>query len=575
MRIEANMSRTLPVACATAALVFASLSRAQDKKPSAASPNVLRATTHLVLVDTIVLDKKGNHVTDLTRDDFLVLEHGKPKKIDVFSNENETILAEEKEPPPPPLPPHVYTNRIEYRRTAGPPTFLLLDGLNTSVRDQAYVHARMLRYMQKQLQQEQQFAVLSLTSGLTVLQDFTADPKLLMEAIEKYMVRESREMSLGEARTMTPLEAAAFAGTNMVQKIDRLNQALAVDSIEERVRITQAALRSIARAAAGFPGRKNLVWVSSAFPFTLFPGRNAELYRNFSDDVRRTAALLASAQVAVYPVDARGLSAAGALEGTASTGLVRTVRPASDTSSPDEQLTDNKDVLLGSHDVMRDMAEETGGIAFYNGNEIDRSVALSVADGSQYYTLGYYPEDANWDGKFRQIEVRVKREGVKLRYRRGYYALDASQSPEKETTKERDQRNLSELKTALADPLPATGITFRVQVLPAGADAVIQMQFLVDSKRIFFDGSDKGFQHCNLDFLAAAFSPADEVVASDGKTVDGRLTEDLYKRAQQQGLPFTMHMRLPPGSYTLRLAVRDNHTKLVGTLTVPVTITTP
>jgi VWFA-related protein len=559
------------------ALVLASLLPAQEKKPTGAAAHVLRATTRLVLVDTIVLDKQGNHVTDLTRDDFTLLEHGKRQKIDVFSDENEAPLATEKDLSPAPFPPHVYTNRIEYRRTAGPPTFLLLDGLNTAVRDQTYVRGRMLRYIQKQLQQGQRCAVLSLNDSLVLLQDFTDDPKLLLGAIEKYTARESHEMSRGEPRRVTRLEAEAMSGTNMLQLIDRMNQSQAVDSIEARAGITLAALRSIARAAAGLRGRKNLVWVSSAFPFTLAPGQgaNSELYRNFTDDVRRTAALLASAQVAVYPVDARG-EAGDLAVGALPTGVVRTTPSADDISTrPDEELTGNNEVLLGSHEVMQNLAEETGGIAFYNNNEVDRAVALSIADGSRYYTLGYYPEDGNWDGKFRRIEVRVKREGVKLRYRRGYYAVDPAQTSPKEKPKERDQKDFNELQAALADPMPATAVTFRVQVLPPGADEIAHVQFLVDSRTVSFEEAGPGLQHCSLDFLAAAVSPEGKVTASDGKTVDARLNEEQYNRAQQQGLPFAMQLQLAPGSYTLRLAVRDNRTKSVGTLTVPLRVEKP
>ena len=124
------------------------LAASQSQPPASAS--TVRQTTHLVLVDVVVNDKQGKHATNLTAADFTVLDRGRLQNIAVFSNEHAgEALAKKNLPPPPPLPPDVFTNRPEYLKVEGPPTILLLDGLNTAVADQQFSHDAMLQYLDR------------------------------------------------------------------------------------------------------------------------------------------------------------------------------------------------------------------------------------------------------------------------------------------------------------------------------------------------------------------------------------------------------------------------------------------
>lgn len=555
-------------------LVSASFAQ-QAPAPAPVAP-VLRVTTHLVLVDVVVYDKQGSHVTNLNLADFTLLDRGKPQKISIFSDERASNSMAETTPPPS-LPPGVFTNRPTFRRPEGPPTILLLDGLNTAIGDQLSSRGYMLRYLQTQLGEGQRTAILALNQSLVLLQDFTSNPRLLIAALEKSNAGKSDELSGGAIQKLTPLEAQSML-PEMVRLIDQFNQSRAAESTDARVRSTLAALRSIARAAGGFPGRKNLIWVSSIFPFNLQPGSGEypDAQRSYGDDIRRTAALLASAQVAVYPVDARGLIV-GNVTGNDSPQLVQTIQRPDNPQTVEEELANSRDASLGSHQTMQDLAKETGGLALYNRNDITRAVALSAADGGLYYTLGYYPEAGNWDGKFHRIEVKINRDGLKGRHRNGYLAVDATQSFASENPPQRERRAYDELRSALADPMPATEVTFRARVPlpePSGS-AQVQIQFLVDAQAISFEAVENGLRHCNLDFMVAAISPDGKLIASDGHTVDARLKPDQFAHANQNGLPFSMQLPLAPGSYSLRLAVRDNRTGLIGSVTVPLTLEKP
>jgi VWFA-related protein len=553
------------------ALFSAAAASPQQAPPPKSSLPVMRVTTSLVVVDVVVYDKEGNHVRDLTAGDFTLLDRGKPQKISVFSDEDVAQAEAAEAPLPPSLPPGVFTNRPEFHRPEGPPVVLLLDGLNTAMSDQISAHDLMLKYLRTQLREGQRTAILSLHESLALLQDFTTDPKFLIAALERDKVGTSNELSGSGIQELTPLEAETLL-PEMLRRIDALNQSRAADSTDMRVRITLAALRSIARALDGLPGRKNLVWVSSVFPFNLQPGTGeySDAERNYEDDIRHTAALLASARVAVYPVDARGLYGGGAAD-LGSHGLVQTVRNRRNPMTVEQQLANSPEAIVDSHETMQDLAKETGGMALYNENDVDRAVALSAADGERYYTLGYYPQAGNWDGKFHRIEVKIDRKDLKVRHRNGYFAVDVQRPVATGNEEQREHQAYEELRAALADPLPATQVTFRVHIpdVEPAAKEQVQVQFLVDAPGISFDGTEKGAPHCNLDFMAAAVTPDGKVAASDGRTVDARLKPEQYARVRQNGLPFSIELSVPPGSYSLRLAVRDNRTGLIGTLTVP------
>lgn len=563
--------------CLIVALFSAStLSPQQAPLPKSSTP-MIRVTTHLVLVDVVVYDKKGKHVTNLTSADFTLLDHGKPQKISIFSNERVGEFATETTPPPPPLPPRVFTNRPEFRRPEGPPTILLLDGLNTAIGDQLSSRDYMLRYLQTQLREGQRTAILTLNESLVLLQDFTTDPRVLVAALEKSNSKKSDELSGGTILKLTPTEAQSML-PEMLRMIDQFNQSRAAESTDTRVRITLSALRSIARAVGGFPGRKNLIWISSVFPFNLQPGTgeypNAQ--RSYGEDIRRTAALLASAQVAVYPVDARGLIV-GNVAGGNSSQLVQTIQRLDNPQTVEEELANSHDAVLGAHQTMQGLAKETGGLALYNHNDITRAVALSVADSKQYYTLGYYPEAGSWDGKFHGVSVKIHGKGLRARHRAGYFAVDSAKTFASDNAQQRKQRAFEELRASLADPLPATEVTFRAQIpVPENAlRAQVRLQFLVDAAGISFEELESGIHLCNLDFLVAAISPDGKVIATDGQTVDARIEPDQFAQANLNGLPFSMQLPLAPGNYTLHLAVRDNRTGLLGTLKVPLSLQAP
>ena len=514
-----------------------------------------------MLLDVVATDQNGKPIADLRPTDVEVLEDGRPQNIKLFARASNDTAGSEKRPPPK-LPPNVYSNRPEYRQAAGPLVLLLLDGINTASDDQVYVRRQMLDYI-RTLRLDQRVAIFALTTDLFLLQDFTNDPKVLVSALEKYSSNDSLLLARGAPAMITPEMAGVLVAANALKDWIRFNQENAVNANDERVRLTLAALRAVARAMIGYPGRKNLIWVSSGFPVSIqLGGSNSDLPRDYAADLTSTAALLSQSQVAVYPVDARGLISN--LQDSPNTSeIVPTVRTSDQPTFGADELTRIAPMVVDSHFAMEQVARDTGGRAFYNANDLATAVATGVEDGSSYYTLGYYPDDKNWDGKFRKITIKTERKDMRLRYRPGYYAFDST-GPTGPPDDRQEQNRLAELVRASKDPLPATGVTFWAHVIPPrNGDASAYVEFLVDANTISF--AETGARHdCNVDFAAFTVAPNGTVSNTVAKNVDTPLPASEYAAVRKRGLPFRLQINSQPKDGELRLAVRDNRTGLLG-----------
>ncbi len=570
---------------------------AQQVAPPDVPATVLRVNTRLVLVDVVVTDKKGQPVTDLTLGAFTLLENGKPQRIAFFDQPAQRPKEEAVELPP--LPPHVYTNRPKYRKPSAPPTILLLDGLNTPTEDQSYARLQLLRYVDTQLEPGQQVAVFALANSLSVLQDFTDDPRLMRAAIASFTVQQSQDLAIGDVKGREPPPtrytgeptsltdqargARARGGAppssndigkmldeKMRTRIEEFLSEQATLSLKARVAKTVAAFRLIARAVEGYPGRKSLIWVSQGFPLAMMAkvikrgldyGWKGQLRAEevFEEDLRTAAAFLADARIAVYPVDARGLmvSQFGGVGDIGRSLELSGLKYSTEVSSRDTLPT------------MRLIARDTGGRVFANRNDIDRSVALSVVESSSYYLLGYYPQDKREDGKFRKIQIKIAGPGLEKQHRRGYYAVGY---------KTKKQKKDSDLLAAMRPGSPpATTVIFDSRVIPPSIANRMQVpvEFLVDVRTLTFDELAKGGRRFDLEFRAVAFAPDGKVAAHKETEVNARIGAENLAALQVQGLPFRAELELQPGRYQLCLAVQDKRTGFFGTTQFPLILEEP
>jgi VWFA-related protein len=545
-------------------------SQLQTGQATSPTGTTIKSATRLVLIDVIATGKDDKPIKDLKIDDFVVTEKGKPQRLSVF--ERFTPVAGDNKP----LPPNYLSNRPALQGTgvSNAVTIILLDGLNTKTKDQAYVKQELLKFLKNQYKSSQSTAVLALTSEVRVLQDFTTDPNLLRKALESYNVKESttynRERTpAGEAAGMSDAIGGTAAYEHIVANINFFAAEQVSRALEERVNITMATMREIARATAGYPGRKNLIWVSSAFPFDFTPETPDRLgfSVSFADQFKLTEALLTQARVSLYPVDAVGLQAN--LGNDAQTaGIVGRMGGYSNLArAGDADYAESRSSKM----VMEELASQTGGRAFYNRNDVDNAVAVAATEGTESYVIGYYPEDKTFDGKFRKLQVKVNRPDVKLRYRTGYYAIDISRPvmKAKDATKARQE----EIRVVLSDPFPATAVTIDARVIqpqPGSKEATVQV--IVYSKTLRTIPQSDGGEEIDIDLLVAAYDKNGKMVANAGRSQAATFAKEQIPQFRMQGPMFNIPLNLDPGDYTLKIAVRDALSGAIGMTRAPIHI---
>ena len=550
--------------------------------PSQVPVPTIRANTRMILVNVVATDKSGP-IADLTAQDFSVLEDGKPQKLAVFAFEKHMPGESPEQKVAAALPPDVYTNRPNYLRPSGPLTILLLDALNTKARDQIYFRQELLHYLTNQVQPGQRLAVFLLGEELHMLQDFTSDPELLRSAVESFTPKMSEELAQDEHFVPPPPKDphAAASYLRMLRMLKEIAAEQGEKTTNKRVAATLDAFRSIARSVAGSPGRKNLIWVSGSFPLSYAPElalsfetSNQVYYRTYQREIRQTANVMGDAQISIYPVDARGLAGAEAII-DASNPMTDELGRAYTGVSFGAAVSRSSNERLDTQASMEEVADLTGGRVFINRNDIDHAVALSAADGSSYYTLAYYPANKAWHGEFRKISIRVARKGVRLRYRSGYFATDASQAPR--------NRDVELVQALRSDALPATMVIFDAKVraapleLPPSAyfSKKYLIEFMVDPRTLSSAPLPNGGHYFSLEFHAAAFSSDGTLAAHTDTQVNTSASRLSYERIREDGLPFHTSLQLRAGRYQVRLVVRDIRTGYLGSVDVPLVIEAP
>ncbi len=543
-------------------------------------PTVLKVKTRMVVVDVVARNGKGAVISDLKPEDFTVLEDGKPQKVSSFSFQHP---GPNSKPAQMPLLPANTVNNLPHSQPNGALNVLLLDALNTTSINQAYARESMINVLKK-LPPGEPMAVYLLGNKLVLLQDFTSDPELLKQAALSIKGQPSRLLNnpAGTSPSAPPMGTVAAATIasvpGLAAQLSQFEAEQAVAKNDFRVAYTLTALNSLARTLAGYPGRKNLIWISETFPFDILfnsvGGKSGELERHYGDDIAMTGSLLSDAQVAVYPVDPRGMSNNSVYSvgsdpnPTSGSNLTdTTLRGGMGTS-----MNADSDTRIAAHSTMNDLAEKTGGKAFYDRNDLDNAVLESINDGSSYYTLGYYPDNKDWNSRFRNIRVKVNRSGVKLHYRAGYFAVDRQA-----VAKANPKRQEDELDQAMTLDWPiSTGLPFQAQVTPPSAQTQnkVLIRYAIDPRAMNFESDDKGLEKVDLMCAVRAYSvkDLDKPVKSEGHKMAGSLRPEAYTKIMSGFFPCEERVELPPGKYYLRVGVRDNSTGMIGTANATVDV---
>ena len=515
---------------------------------------VIRSSTRLVQVSVIVRDKKGNPITDLKKEDFSVLDEGKPQNIAFFSSETPVPAK-----PPSPLPPNVFTNRFDLKgQDPGAVTIILFDALNTSPQDQSYVRKQVISFL-KTVKPQDHVALYALTSQLLILHDFTQDASSLVAGASKFT---PKELAAFDASTTPDVDLVTLGSDPQWQKLqDSLNNAQGMISDQNtinRKETTVAALAAIADHVAGIPGRKSLVWVSGGIPIQIgaglagLPGPDRETATSFNDDLKLAAQALSRADMAVYAVDSHGVEVA--------TGTNPGMRGKLD--SPSLSSSSGFFARQDLRDSSKLLADETGGLAIFGNNGIRDAMSRVFDDGRYAYTIGFYPDHHDWNGKFRKIKIQVKTEGAQVRYRKGYFA-SANRSDSEDVVK-------TALKGAAESPLDATDIGIIISGKTADPVSArnLDLHIGLDPKQLLLEESEDHRKGAvDLYFLQRDGSGA--ILASEKQHLGLNLEEKQYEYLCKVAMVLDRHVIIQPRTTEIRVVVRDAGSGAFGSVSMP------
>jgi len=509
--------------------------RAEQDNAVPPSQQPLRVTTRLVQFDVIVLDKHGSPVTGLTKDDFAVFDNKSQRTIQLFSVETGQMLPGATEP----LPSNTYSNEIQAAGVPSNLTVILLDSFNTGFFDQSFARSQIVKLL-RTIQTNDRVAPYALGARLRVLHEFSSDAASLAEALKNYLGEHALDMDSARSESISTLH----------KDLEALAAAEGIDDshpfTQDHRHPTAEALRMIADHVGSLPGRKNLLWVSGNFPFSVETSnlqRTADGQRiPFATDVELTMRALNNANVAVYPVDARGLVDSGLIGASASSNIEQD---------------------MAKFSAMESLARRTGGFAFYNTNGIKGSIRQAIDESRVTYQLGFYPEDANWDGSFHKLHVKVNRPDTHVQTREGYFAL-----PEPNIAGQTWAEMLSEIATS---PVEATGIRIRAQVTPPykPGEKTLSLVLSLDTAQFRFAQGGGAWN----DVVSVAYIQLDEknrVIETRRLRLPLAIDSETYAQLMKQGMILTRDVQVLPDAAGVQIIVRDGASGKIGSVRIPI-----
>jgi VWFA-related protein len=512
-----SSSAVLTVSLAAAILTTAH-AQTPSPQPPAQPAYTIQANSRVVLTDVTVTDHNGNPVHGLPKSVFHLFDNKQPQAISSFEEHAGT-------PPAILLPASahgIYSN--DYLLHLPPVlSVIIIDIANINIPDQMYLNYELTKLLNDQPVTQPLAIYLRAGSGCFLVQNFTSDRTLLLAALHKAIPR------------IPP------TGREYLSDLDTLHQ--------------------ISVALSQYSGRKNVLWFSGGSTLFLRDDalvlRNSAAWRNLYDELEQE-------RIAVYPIDARGL--------TTYTGPH----------------------IWSQHFAMNEVAQATGGQASYDNNGL-KEIAAHVlgADGS-FYTLTYAPHDFHFDNKWHDVRVAVDGSSYKLSYRTGYFA-DGSLGTVEHPVKPRTRLLAGGERVDEPPELHSVPIIFQARVLPASdpslatqppASATVpppppkkgttpfSIRFSLPAA-VFAQQPIDGKQKATFGVAVFAFNRKGTNVAQRAESVSLAINEDSLRQHPDGNILVDQQINLAKGDGYLDLAVWDTATGRLGTLQIALEVPKP
>lgn len=537
-------------------LLLAEIATAQKKEKSDDKDQAVQLKAELVELRVVVTDKKGQLVDNLKREDFEVLEDGRPQDISFFSIEKIEGSKSATSPDRPTAP----AERPSPENAPPARTIVLfVDTLHLSAKSMIEVKKTLRQFVDKQITDQDLVALITPHGNTGLLQQFIRDKKMLRYAIEKLrrfpraetfftpylasrVTTEDQDaiqvaiQILGVEEGYVPLTAESAKA----YAISRANQIL-LQELNMR-KATLLTLKAVAERLAEMPGQRLIITMSDGFSLLDVGGSND------TAGMQKVISRASRSGVVIYSIGAKGLNA-----------------PAEYSARPiPSSLAFGNFMALSESDeqiAMRALAAETGGEVYFNNNYLEVPLQKVLDNNRVYYALAYYPSEEKNKTKFRKVSIKLKNHpDYEVRTQKGYALVEDEKLIVAKTPREK-------LFVSMVQPLPVTNIPVTASadfLVHDGDDSQVTVQVHFDAKPLEFKEKD-GKYHVACDVAVVVFDPSAKIVDSFAQQIKGELTSEHLEKAKHNGFRYSARLKLKPGLHQVRIGVRDMESERAGT----------
>jgi VWFA-related protein len=520
---------------------------------------VFRTAREVVSIDVVVRDRDGNIVRGLTASDFDVREDGQPQEVMAFTFQEiaaEKAATSSAQPGPgllagvetkttepsksavpgqPPEPPPLTSDATAGRRLI----VLLFDLSSMQPEDVQRAVDSARKYVKEQMDAADLVAVATISSALDVLTDFTGEQERVDVALGRLAYTDGLATEPPAASTAETDEAAAAAE-------EAATDASELDMFNNDVRLR--ALRTLSDALSPIEQKKAIVYFSAGMQRT---GQDNQV------ELRTAINAAIRAHVAIYPIDIRGLQA------VVPGGDARQASGRGQSMFSGRGVAQQFSQLAASQDTLTSLAADTGGRAFTDTNDFGEAFTRVQRDMSAYYLLGYSSTNPTKDGRFRRVQVRVKRDGLRVEARAGYYAARDFAHTNRGDRETQLQEQLFAAVSSTDLPVLVTGGFFRM----AADRYYVPISVAVPGSAVQVPA---GKAKATLDVLGLVRDEQGRPVGRIRQTMD--LAGGTGGTLQGKQVLYQSGVTLPPGRFALIVVVRDNTNGTIGSFEAPVIV---